>query len=43
MKQIIKSIKDAKIFFSAIVSPKKPNKELIKAAEKYKQYKIKMN
>lgn len=43
LNKIIKSIRDAKIFFKNIVNPNKPNKELIKAVEKYKQYKIKMN
>ncbi len=35
-ERVLASKKDAEIFFSAILEPKKPNKELTRAAKEYK-------
>ena len=38
-KNMVFSKKDSKIFFDAVFNSKKPNKELLKAAEKFKKIK----
>ena len=35
-ERVIASQKDSEIFFDAVINPKSPNKELVKAAEEFK-------
>jgi len=40
-EQVLRSERDSKIFFDAIIKPKKPNKNLLSASKEYKSLNIK--